>query len=113
MLGLTNYSQWEHARSLRACLQSAEAAAQASMLDLAVRRLGTFAHVSVMEQLEDAVSSIAALLDLRMNGPAWQVPPDCTQSHCWLGRMSAPSCKHCICCWTRKAVKISPHHNTA
>lgn len=75
VLGLTDYSQWEEAGSMRECLQSPAEEAQArrrQALALAIKRISHFAHVGVTEMLNESIASLAAILGLRMQGLAWQ-----------------------------------------
>lgn len=77
VLGVTDYSQWEEAGSMRECLQSPAEEAQArrrQALALAIKRISHFAHVGVTEMLNESIASLAAILGLRMQGLAWQVP---------------------------------------
>jgi hypothetical protein len=69
---VTNYTHWRDADRLRACAASS-AHAQAQVQRLALRRLETFAHVGLMEDLENSILSLAALMGLKMRGPAWKV----------------------------------------
>lgn len=72
MLGITNYSHWRDTDQLRSCAASSQQTGEA-LQKLALQRLETFAHVGVMEDLENSIVSLAALTGLKMQGPAWRV----------------------------------------
>ena len=97
---MTNYSRWEHASSLRGCLKGAAArTTQQKLLDLALQRLGTFAHVGVTEMMEESVGSLAAILGMRMEGRSWQVLSADVKS-AFKPHISHYLMPYCCCLWT-------------
>ena len=78
VVGATNYTHWEDAHAVRACVSgSSPSRAQQQLQEAAIARLETFAHVGLMEDLDGSILSLAASLGLTLDGPAWKVtsPP--------------------------------------
>ena len=74
VLGLTNYSRWQDAGAVRACLADSPALGQ-KLLPLALASLRKFAHVGCTEQLVASIQSLAATMGMHLDGPAWEVGP--------------------------------------
>ncbi len=72
VLGITNYTHWKDTEQLRRCMFGGPKA-QMQIQQLALQKLQDFAHVGVMERLEDSIRSLAAAMGLKMRGPAWKV----------------------------------------
>ena len=72
MLGLTNYSSWPGTAVLRECLAFSKGARKL-LLDVALQRLDRFVHVGVFDRLEESVTSLAATLNMDLDGSSWQV----------------------------------------
>lgn len=53
--------------------------AQARLQQMALQQLEAFAHVGIMERLEDSIMSLAAAMGLKLEAPAWKVR-SCTQA---------------------------------
>ena len=77
VLGITNYSRWQHAERMRGCLIHHEVA-KSALLKTALDRLDSFLHVGLFDRLDDSIASLAATLDKSLNGSSWVVSP----SHC-------------------------------
>ncbi len=71
-------THWGSTNQLRACVVGSQRA-QERVQKLALQRLDSFAHVGLMEDLENSISSLAALTGLKMQGPAWRVGPPSVQ----------------------------------
>ncbi|BDA40770.1 Protein-tyrosine sulfotransferase [Coccomyxa sp. Obi] len=78
VLGITNYTHWKDTEQLRRCMFGGPKA-QMQIQQLALQKLQDFAHVGVMERLEDSIRSLAAAMGLKMRGPAWKAAPDAFQ----------------------------------
>ena len=78
VLGITNYTHWKDTELLRRCMFGAPKA-QMQIQQLALQKLQDFAHVGVMERLEDSIRSLAAAMGLKMRGPAWKVSCYCCE----------------------------------
>ena len=87
MVGATNYTHWEDAHAVRACVSSGGSGrAQQQLQEAAIARLETFAHVGLMEDLDGSILSLAASVGLKLDGPAWKVaspPSNSIASACW------------------------------
>ncbi len=70
VLGLSNYSHWSGAATLRQCAQSDPRTAS-ELLGFARKRLERFAHVGITDMIDLSVESCAASLDMDMDGPAY------------------------------------------
>eukprot|EP00879_Flechtneria_rotunda_P003584 GHRR01003819.1.p1 GENE.GHRR01003819.1~~GHRR01003819.1.p1 ORF type:complete len:560 (+),score=179.50 GHRR01003819.1:87-1766(+) len=70
VLGLTNYSHWEHAGDMRMCLLQDNAVAE-ELLQFALKRIERFTHVGVTDKLFESVESAAASLGMPLNGSAY------------------------------------------
>lgn len=88
VLGLTNYSRWPEAPDLRACVRS-NGVAREMLLQLAVRRLRSMAHVGLTERLQESVLSMAADLG-ECARPCWCILLGHALLH--LSRGRAPAC---------------------
>ena len=78
VVGATNYTHWEDAHAVRACVGGGGLGrAQEQLQEAAIARLETFAHVGLMEDLDGSILSLAASVGLKLDGPAWKVasPP--------------------------------------
>lgn len=71
LLGLTNYSRWEHAKELRQCLFS-DTQAKKQLVQIAKDRLTTMLHVGITEDLDRSIASLAAAVGADMDGRAWK-----------------------------------------
>lgn len=76
VLGVTNYSHWRDTDLLRSCAAESQQT-QKALRKMALQRLDSFAHVGVMEDLENSILSLASLTGLKMRGPAWKVHSNC------------------------------------
>ena len=87
VVGATNYTHWEDAHAVRACVGSGGSGrAQQQLQEAAIARLETFAHVGLMEDLDGSILSLAASVGLKLDSPAWKVasPPSyMAASACW------------------------------
>ena len=72
VLGITNYSHWRDTGDLRQCITSTPKA-RLQMQHLALQKLEAFAHVGITERLTESILSLAAAMQLKMQGPAWKV----------------------------------------
>lgn len=70
VLGLTNYSHWQGAAGLRACM-SRDAAVADELLAFALRRIERFTHVGATDKLVHSVEAAAASLSMALDGPAY------------------------------------------
>jgi len=70
LLGLTNYSHWNHANELRSCLTDSKQL-QSDIHDFALQRLKRFSHVGTTDRLYPSVESMAATLGRPLDGPAY------------------------------------------
>lgn len=93
VLGATNYTHWADAHRVRAC--SGAGRLQRQLQEAAIARLGTFAHVGIMEDLDGSMLSLAASMGLKLDGPAWKVIclPICNVS-----RRGSAHCLAEVCC---------------
>eukprot|EP00884_Botryococcus_braunii_P009434 jgi/Botrbrau1/18492/Bobra.0072s0071.1 len=71
VLGATNYSHWEGAADLRACIRKPGPSAEA-VKKAALERLRSFTHVGLQEALDASIVTLAAELGLRLDAPAWK-----------------------------------------
>lgn len=75
VLGLTNYSHWEPAPKLRACLFGHKEVAR-ELLGVAERRLARFTHVGSTGRLRESVEAAAAALGAPLLGSAFSPGSD-------------------------------------
>eukprot|EP00877_Chromochloris_zofingiensis_P003280 jgi/Chrzof1/12953/Cz07g13220.t1 len=70
VLGLTNYSHWQHSAAMRSCIHQQPSVAD-DLLTFAKERVMKFTHVGTTDMLYPSVESCAASLNLHLDGPAY------------------------------------------
>ncbi|KAG1678906.1 hypothetical protein FOA52_003575 [Chlamydomonas sp. UWO 241] len=66
VLGITNYSHWNDAKAMRACM-AGDPATASHMADLAIKRLDRFMHVGTTDRLDESVAAAAAAMRFNLN----------------------------------------------
>ncbi|KAF5843318.1 hypothetical protein DUNSADRAFT_17895 [Dunaliella salina] len=80
VLGITNYSHWDDASTMRRCFWQ-DAHTHEELSKLAQARISRFSHVGTTDKLAESVTSAAVSLNLAVDGAAWGQRPQDLQTN--------------------------------